>query len=244
MDLKDGGFSFGVRQLDNIVLGTLKPGSLGMFHGPSGTGKSSMLFHFLFEGAAANQNVALVTAAPPLRVTQSISHFQSFEPSWIKDGYISIFNISDLLDLVGLEYGRLEGHDVAIVSDIFRSILDHLDIKRLVIDPFNPLLVLLKGEDLYDFLIRLKEELTTRDVIGMIALDTSFDEKDRWPEGLETHLMDTIVGFQREKEPTMVMNTLTIERWRGTPHAKNSYVIDISDEGVVLVPKIRPLEVR
>jgi hypothetical protein len=37
---------------------------------------------------------------------------------------------------------------------------------------------------------------------------------------------------------------MTIERWKGAPHAKNTYVVDVSKEGVFLVPRIKPLEVK
>ena len=48
MDGKEDDGSFGVSQLDNISMGKIRPGTLGLLYGQPGTGKSSLLSYFLF----------------------------------------------------------------------------------------------------------------------------------------------------------------------------------------------------
>ncbi len=244
MDIKDEEGCFGVEQLDNITLGSMEPGSFGLFTGPTGTGKSSMLYHFLFQGAKAGDNVCLISNEAPANLATRISSFKTHEAKWIKDGYISIFNITDLISLIGTNLDEAGPDEVDLLHDLIVQVVDLLDAKRLVIDPFNPILDLLETWDKIHFLQRLKNRLVKLGVTTFIGVDSMKNFEDLDMECYEPYLFDIIIKFLKEKEPPITMNTLTIERWRSSPHSKNSYVIDVSKEGVILVPRIKPLEVR
>ena len=244
MEGKEGESCFGVDQLDNITLGRMTPGSLGLFHGPAGCGKSSTLYHFLFQGAGLNQNVCLISNEPPGRLSGHISSFKTHQPNWLKDGYISIFNIQDLTRLIGVHLEENEEDDIDLIFDLIVQVVQHLDAKRLVIDPVNPLLNLLEEWDRIFFIQRLKGKLLEMGVSTFLAFDTNLALEEIDLRCMEPSIFDIIVGFRKEEEPPIIMNTMTIERWRGSAHAKNTYVIDISEEGVFLVPRIKPLEVK
>ncbi|MGA1819432.1 MAG: RAD55 family ATPase [Thermoplasmatota archaeon] len=244
MEGKDGESCFGVDQLDNITLGRVIPGSLGIFHGPAGSGKSSMLYHFLFQGADMNKNVCIITNEPPGRISSHMSSFRTYQSNWLKDGYISIFNIQDLMALVGLDMENAGPDDVDLLFDLLIQVLQHLDAKRLVIDPINPILHLLEEWNKVFFIQRLKGKLIELGVSTFIALDTNLPIHQMDLRCLEPYNFNIILGFKKEEEPPIMLNTMTIERWKGSSHAKNTYVIEISKDGVFLVPRIKPLEVR
>jgi KaiC/GvpD/RAD55 family RecA-like ATPase len=244
MDEKEWEGSFGVTQLDNVTMGHMPPGTMGLFYGPSGTGKSSILAHFLFQGARKESNVCLITCEPPTTIASRITHFSGCNQKWLRDGYISVLNIYDLADLIGINLDDLEKGDMDLFYDLLVEVVDHLDAKRIVIDPVNPLLRSLEKQKKMDFFQTFKGDLTSKGVICFIGYDTG-REMGQWESNpLSAHDLDIVVRFTRESEPPLVLNTLSIERWRSNSHARISYVVDISGDGVILVPRIKPLEVR
>jgi KaiC/GvpD/RAD55 family RecA-like ATPase len=244
MDAKEGESWFGVDQLDNITLGKMAPGSLGIFNGPVGTGKSSMLYHLLFEGAKRNENVCLITNEPPGRIANHISSFNTHQPKWLKDGYISVFNAQDLMGLIGVDFSNAGPDEVDLFLDLIVQMVTHLDAKRLVIDPFNPVLDLLELWEKQFFIQGLKGKMSDMGVTTFIAMDSKGTIEELGSLCLQPYIFDMIVQFEKEKDPPVTMNTMTIQRWKGSAHARNTYVIDVSKDGVILVPRIKPLEVR
>ncbi|MBN1540392.1 MAG: hypothetical protein JW939_09630 [Candidatus Thermoplasmatota archaeon] len=242
-EVKEESF-FGIDQLDNITLGRITPGCMGLFHGPTGCGKSSVLYHFLFHGASMNNDVCLISNEPPGRMSGHMSAFKRYQPNWLKDGYISILNIHDLMGLIGSDLEDPGPDDVYLFMDLLLQVVHHLDVKRLVIDPVNPLLDLLEEWNKVHFMQRLKGKLMDMGVTMMMALDTGIPLEEMSLSVLEPGLFDIIVGFTKDRGTSIMMNTLRVERWKGSPHANNTYVIDISREGVLLVPRISSMEVK
>ncbi|MGA1866135.1 MAG: RAD55 family ATPase [Thermoplasmatota archaeon] len=244
MDKMEEENCFGIDQLDNITLGRMVPGSFGLFYGPTGCGKSSMLYHFLFQGASMDNDVCLISNEPPGRLSGHMSTFKRHQPNWLKDGYIAILNVHDLMGLIGSDLEDSGPDDVDLFLDLLLQVVQHLDAKRLVIDPVNPILYLLEEWNKVHFMQRLKGKLIEKGVTTLMALDTSISLEERSMSVLEPYLFDIIVGFRKDRETPITMNTLTVERWKGAPHANNTYVIDISREGILLVPRILSMEVK
>lgn len=234
------GPSFGIDQLDGLSLGKLSYGTLGLLIGPSGTGKSTVLAHFLFNGAKNGESCCLITNEPPVRVAGHLSRFRSYDPSWVKDGYISIFNLHDMLDMLGISEETMDKDDMELLFDLLVQTIDQMDTKRLVIDPLNPLMNLLERTDMRSFMRGLRSEILDRGMVAMLSYDT-LSPSEMWAKQvLEQDMLDVMVAFSRVREHEVSMNCLSIEKWRGSPHSRASYVIDIGTDGVILVPKIGP----
>ncbi|MFW3145648.1 MAG: RAD55 family ATPase [Thermoplasmatota archaeon] len=244
MVVKGEEIGFGIIQLDNISLGEIRAGSMGLCYGPPGCGKSSMLAQFLFQGAGRGNNVCLMTNEPPARTSSFLNGFKGCNSSWLKDGYITVLSLKNMTGLIGVDFEDCSGEDLDLLLDLMVQSLEHLDARRLVIDPFNPLLMLLNKNEKVFFMHRLKGHLARMGVAAFFCFDIEEEACSSGSACLELGLFDIIVKFAREKEPPTTMNTLTIERWKGAPHARNTYVIDVSEQGIVLVPRIKPLEVR
>lgn len=244
MDGKEDIGSFGVSQLDNISMGRILPGTLGLLYGQPGTGKTSVLFYYLFQGAREDKNVCLITSEPPAKAASRMSDLQGYEQKWLRDGYISILNLHDLLDMIGIDLDRLEEGDPDLIFDLLVQVIDHLDIKRLVLDPINPLIMSMSRAGRTDLFQGFKSYLLDREASCIICYDTA-RETSKWEDNsLAVHELDIVIRFDKEKDPPMVFNTLTIERWRSAAHSKTSYVVDVTESGVVIVPRIKPLEVK
>jgi len=230
--------TFGIDQLDGLSLGKLSFGTLGLLMGPSGTGKSTVLAHFLFNGAQHGESCCLITNEPPVRVAGHLSRFRSYDPSWVKDGYISMFNLHDMLNMIGISEETITQDDMELLFDLMVQTLDQMDTKRLVIDPLNPLMNLLERTDMRFFMRGLRSEVLDRGMVAMLSYDT-LSPSEMWGKHLiEQDMLDVMVAFSRVREREVSMNCLTIDKWRGSPHSRASYVVEIDPDGVILVPKI------
>ncbi len=241
---KDRGLSFGIAYLDNITLGSMRPGSMGLLMGPAGTGKSALASHFLFNGAAAGENVCLITNEPPARVTEHLSRFKTYEPGWTKDGYLTVFDLEDLSSSIGISTERPTRDELGLLYDLLADLLDQLDISRIALDPANPLLKQIDSTGMPSFLRDMKGKLIDRGTCALLTYDTYRPISDWDLECLQPDMLDVFIRFSKERGAALNMNTLSIERFKGSPHSKKTYVVDISPEGVTLVPRIELPEVR
>ena len=230
--------SFGLDQLDGLSLGKLSRGTIGLLKGPSGTGKSSVLAHFLFDGAMKGESCCLVTNEPPARVAVGLSRFRRFVPGWVKEGYISIFNIHDMLEMIGISEEHMTSDDVELLHDLLIQTVEQLDVKRLVIDPLNPLLNILERTGMSFFMRGLRNEVVDRGIVCMLSYDSNDPDGVWGSRSLEPDTLDLVIGFSRSQGPGPIMNYLSIERWKGAPHSRSTYVIELDGDGVVLVPRL------
>lgn len=240
----EGESMFGIKQLDNITLGSLRNGQMGLIYGPAGSGKTSLAAHFLFKGASSNMNVCLLTTETTSRLANKMSGFKSFDPKWLREGYLSIFRIQDLMDLVGIRFNNIGPGDLDILYDLIIQTLDDMDIKRFIIDPASPLLRVLSEWEKDDFFQKLRSDIYKRGITCMVVLDNESGDFISDFGVAEPHMFDIILRFNKDREDPISLNTLRIERWASSPHSKNTYVVDISEDGVILVPRIKPLEVK
>ncbi len=233
---------FGVEKLDNLTLGKVLPGSMGLFYGPSGTGKSSIGYHFIFEGVVSGQNSIIITNEPARGVIGKLSNFEQFKEQWVEEGYISLFPIQDLMGLVGVRFEEAGPSDIDLLFRVIMRSIEDLEVKRVVIDPGNPLVTLLERGNKVFFFQRLKEELVRRGISLVFIVDTSTPLDDGISKVIAPYMFDYVLRFNREKDHSISMKTLTIEKWGGTNHPPNDYVLDISRDGVMMAPRIRRLE--
>ena len=239
----DRGNTFGISQLDNIILGTMRPGSMGLLYGPTGTGKSSVAAHFAFQGARDEENVLFLTTDPVRGIIKDMSRFRSWNPNWIDDGFISVMRMQDLLEMGGLSLESIDGSDIDLLYDLVISAVDSTQSKRLVIDPADPLLNIILEKRPYLFLDDLKCEAFERDLRILLVTDGLLDPAQGGFGSVFHHHFDIIIEFNRVKGATS-FNTLTVKRWKSSPHSRSTYVLDVSETGIIMIPKIQRSEVE
>ena len=244
MNKKSGEGSFGIKQLDNISLGSVRPGDFGLIQGPTGTGKSSLALHFLFEGASKGDNVCMITSDSVVRLKDKVSSFSRYDPKWLNEGYLFLFGIQDMMSLIGIDFYDPDRGDLTLFNKLLIETIESMDIKRLVIDPLGPVMdwaMRFEGES---FITQIKRESQKRSVMAMMVLDCQYGTGCEERKPPEFHDFDIIIELNREYEKTLSLNTLRIKRWSSALHSKSTYVLDISEDGVIIVPRIKPMEVR
>jgi KaiC/GvpD/RAD55 family RecA-like ATPase len=233
---------FGINKLDNLSLGELRPGTLILAYGPTGTGKSSLGAHYLFKGASMGQNVTLLTTDPPSSVAASFQRSSVYDSSWIKDGYITIFMVQNLLDLIGVERDGADYKDMRLLSRLICQMIEAMDLKRLLIDPGRPIMDLMVGLDQTSLIHDIKATLSKMGASAVFIYDTGIIDPwdiDRLPH---PNLFDVIVRCDRDEGGASFANTMTVQRWKGAAHSRSTYILDISEQGIMAVPRIERRE--
>ena len=233
---------FGIDKLDTISMGRMEPGLLGLIYGPPGTGKTTIGSHFLFRGASQNNNVCLLTYEPMTLFTKKFQRFKSYESSWLKDGYISIFMLQNLMERVGIDPDNITGEDVDILFDVMIQIISDMDMKRIVIDPGMPLLDLIirhgKEAKLTDLKLDLVRTRSSALIIYDLGLSTGSGEEPYYIPS--PNLFDVIIKTDLNHTCRTPVITLRIERWKDSSHSRSIYVLDTSGDRVIMAPKLSP----
>jgi KaiC/GvpD/RAD55 family RecA-like ATPase len=240
--MDEGETVFGIEKLDNLTLGRIGPGTIGLIYGPTGCGKSTLGAHYLFRGASESHNVSLLTTDPPSSVAASYQRHSKYDSSWIKDGYITVFMVQNLMDLIGAERVGADYKDLRSFVRLVCNMIETMDLNRVLIDPGRPILDLMNGLDQTELLHDLKDTLMRNNASAMIVYDTGIRDSwdtDRIPH---PHLFDIVIRCDREERRGPFSNTMSIERWKGAPHSRMTYILDLSYEGVMIVPRIDPSE--
>jgi len=235
---------FGVRKLDNLTLGTIGEGSLGLLYGPSGTGKSSLGYSFLFEGARNDENCLLITSEVPSVVRARMSGFEGFDPRWLKEGRLSVLMYREMMRLIGVDPWNMNQTDMILFFRLLMKAAADLKANRLVMDPVNPMIVQLAGLRRSDLVPNLKGEVQRRGIKTLMITDTFGDLEDELSGVFSPYMFDFVFRFDKQVEHSTSRNTFHIEKFRGAPHSRSEYVIEVSPEGIVLMPCITPLEVE
>lgn len=133
--------STGVPGLDNVLLGGLTPDRLYLFEGMPGSGKTTLAFQFLLEGARRGERVAYVTLSESQDEIQGVAQSHG----WPLEG-IKILELSPREESLAAEeqYTVLHPSEVEL-SDTTRPILDlvgQYKPLRIVIDSLSELRLL------------------------------------------------------------------------------------------------------
>lgn len=231
---------FGIEKLDTISTGRMEPGLLGLIYGPPGTGKTTIGSHFLFKGASQNENVCLLTYEPMTLFTRKFQRFRSYESSWLKDGYISIFMLQNLMERIGIDPYDFIDEDLDLLFDVMIQIISDMDMKRVVIDPGTPFIDLIVRHDKVAKLTDLKLDLVRLRASALIVYDIGLSTgSGHYPYHIPSpNLFDIIIRTDLDNACPAPVITLRIERWKDSAHSRNIYVLDTSGDRVIMAPRL------
>jgi circadian clock protein KaiC len=227
-----GRLSTGVKGLDGLLSGGLPEGSMVVVSGRPGTGKTLLASQFLYEGATHRETSVYVSFAETK--DQFLANMERFGMRFgklIKEGTFSFIDLSALAP---------EG-----VSDALDLIVDQVaaaNAKRLVVDSFTALAqafdkVIDARIALHVVFGKLVHELGCTTIV---LTEMPFGE-EKIGFGMEEFVADGIIVMDVASQKGNPRRTIGVRKMRGTEITLRPSSYDITSDGMVVFPAIKPL---
>ena len=221
----------GIPGLDTILRGGFLKAGIYIIRGEPGTGKTILGNQFCFNHAAAGHRAVYVTllAETHDRMLQHMQMMSFFDPTCIPDGlyYVNGFRVLEedgLKGFINLLRHEIRTHDATLV------ILDGL----IATEESSE-----SERDFKKFIHELQAHLTIEGCTALLLTnghrDTYHPEHTMVDGLIELH--DVLFGTQAERE-------LDVRKLRGTDALRGRHPFRITDEGIVVYPRIEALFAR
>ncbi len=219
----------GVRNLDEILHGGLPKGSLTVFAGPPGAGKTILSQQILFNNATpASPGLIFQTLSEPTAKTlKYLQQFSFFDPKKLEDESVHFVDLGDIMRSKGLEQAvtALMGHvkrvkPAFVVIDSFK-VFEDLAPSREALRKFS-----------YEVAVNLMAWETTGFLLG------EYNDKDIDSNPLFS-INDGIIRVTERMESGEQQRFLQITKMRGTNHSRGQHPFLIDSDGLaVYAPKL------
>jgi circadian clock protein KaiC len=217
--------STGVKELDELVEGGLKEGSINLVAGESGTGKSILATQFILAGIASGE--------PGLYLS-----IEEKKPKFFENMKALGLNLEEME--AGKKFVFYEAKPNEIRNFLNKGLLgfeEHIrdgKVKRIVVDSISALLLLFEGETTQrEALLVLMDKLSRW---GLTVLMTSEVEFGQSRFNID-YIVDTILRLYYKKVGKERVRTLEILKMRGTKHDKREIMYRIEKGGIKLYPR-------
>ncbi len=221
--------STGVRNLDAILSGGIPSGSLTVFAGTPGSGKTILSQQIAFENASEQSKVIFfqTLSEPTAKTLKYVKQFEFFDQKKLDDGYLEFVDLGDILRMDGLEKAieLLMGH-----------------VKR-----FRPSFVIIDSFKVFEDLAKSREELrkfTYEVAINLMAWDcTAFLLGEFSKAEIETNplfsIVDGIITLKHHAESGEEQRFIQVSKMRGTNHSRDEHTFTINSAGLeIYAPRV------
>ncbi|MFA5382337.1 MAG: ATPase domain-containing protein [Candidatus Micrarchaeia archaeon] len=218
----------GIKGFDKITGGLPKESVIAV-SGGVGTGKSTFGMQFLEEGIKNNNETGLYVSFEE-RKKPTLRHMEELG--------LNIKKLEEEKRLIFIEFPVTELDQLLEQEDAIKTMIETMDVKRVVIDPITPLGLLQKNEldkrqTLLQFISKVRNWKTTT---ILIAEDGKFRENDipKTISGVENftdgfiHLSNILEGRKRRRG-------LEIIKMRGCCYEEKIYDIALNKKGIEFI---------
>jgi len=214
----------GIKGLDELIEGGLKPKSITLVVGEAGSGKSTFATHFITAGIKNGESGLYVSVEEQKEKFYDNMKKFSFDLPVLEVERKLVFHKTNPAEIRNFL-------DKGIVS--FEQYFKEYDVKRVVIDSATALMLAYNAETSQrSALMMLFETLGRWGATLMITAEAE-DEQARF--GLE-YLVDGIFRLYYRKVGQERVRTLEIFKMRGTDHSRQEIVYRLGKSGVILYP--------
>ncbi|MBD3388526.1 MAG: AAA family ATPase [Candidatus Altiarchaeales archaeon] len=221
--------STGVKGLDELIGGGLKPGSINLIAGEPGCGKSVFSVHYIMAGAEAGETCLYVSVEEKRDKFYSNMEGFGFDMQKLEDEGKLIFHKTTVSEMRNLL-------DQGLIS--FEEYFKPHQIKRVVLDSVTALMLAYNAETAQRNALMVLFEAMEK--WGATVLVTSEVESGAARFGVE-YLVDTIIHLYYVKIGQERVRTLEVFKMRGTDHTKQEIVYRLGKGGMILYPNEKVL---
>jgi len=216
--------STGVKGLDELIGGGLIPGRVYVVTGPPGSGKTTLGVQFLVEGARNNEKGVYISLVDDSKtIIQDMLHYKFNLLSFLRSKKIVIYDLSSVI---------LEGQRKPSWGEIFeeiKRIILHEDAKRVVIDSFTPLEIMVRDpENKRLEMVKLIKLLSTMKITTLII--TEMIESDKYTD--DYYAASGVIVMHHFMKDFQMVRAIQILKMRGTAHDNRLKKIEFTENGI------------
>ncbi len=212
----------GVRNLDALLHGGLPKGSVSIFGGSPGAGKTILAQQICFHFARAKQRVLWFStlSEPTAKTLLYLSQFSFFDHGKLDAGDVQFVDLGVILWVKGLE-------------ETSKLIMQH-------VKKFKPAIVVIDSFKVFDDLAKSREEqrkFSYELAVQLMAWETTAILLGEYgPSDMATNpmfsIVDGLLQLRQREESGEHQRFLQIVKMRGTDHSRDEYPFVITSAGV------------
>jgi circadian clock protein KaiC len=231
----------GIEGFDTVLYGGIPRANTVLLTGSCGTGKTSLALEFLIHGAMKGENSLFVSVTENSeKMLANIIPYNFFEESLVKSGKLVLVDLPVMYERLGMTKAEMTMEEIDLLVAAIASLVRELGTKRLVIDSITSVCYKLKtSEKIRDFILKLSKTLSDVDCTSILVSEVSAQSSAYSMFGVEEAISDGIVLMANMERRGDLLRTLQVIKMRGTMHSRAKYVLDLTPEGVLLVPLLK-----
>lgn len=220
---------FGIPELDKMLDGGLRKGTVTLLSGGTGTGKTTFALKFLLEGAVSGERGLFISfEEPPNQLMHNASQLGWDLSRYVQEGTITLQFVSPIeLDV--------DKHILALMETIEKS-----DIERLVLDSISSFESSVIDLQKYkDYLWALTQTLKAQGVTSIFTVLTEDLFSPVVVTKTQTSLLaDNIIILRYVEKNSAIRKALSILKARGTCHSRDLREYEITPGGIEILGKL------
>jgi circadian clock protein KaiC len=219
----------GVRNLDEVLKGGLPVGSLTVFAGTPGSGKTILSQQIVFKNTSPQKRAIFfqTLSEPTAKTLRYLKQFKIFDPKKLEDGSIEFIDLGEIMRSKGLEQA----------VELLMSHVRRIKPAFVVIDSFKVFEDLAHSQSelrkfTYEVAINLMGWECTTFLLG------EFTEKDIESNPLFS-IVDGLITLKVREESGEQQRFIQVTKMRGTDHSRDENAFTINSSGIeIYAPRL------
>ena len=217
----------GIPGLDLLIEGGIPKGFIVLVSGTTGSGKTTFLIHYIYEGLKRGERAIFITLEQtPEDILEIAEIFGMDLKKYINGGKLKMIHFRPI-DLA------ISGDWKELIYNISSEILDFKP-TRVAIDGFAVLLSMLKSEwEIRRFVMELYLSLKKYKATVLITSEIPEGEENKLSRfGVEEFIVDGIIILKFFRVGGSAFGSLEVRKMRLTKHAHGEFSLDFTEKGL------------